>query len=63
MKEYYCSAVVKGSYTEYKVNAISEKQAWYKFCQLYGFAIRDFKVISTTNISRNKIEGQISFNI
>lgn len=63
MKEYCCSAVIKGSYTEHKVNAISEKQAWYKFCKVYGFAVRDFKVIGTTNISNNETPGQISFNI
>ena len=50
MQKYVCSAVVNDYYTEYTVEAVSDKQAWYKFCTVYGYRIRDFKIIGRQEI-------------
>lgn len=60
---YFCSAVVHNSYTEHKIHAVSEKQAWYKFCMIYGFRIRDFKIIGTTKVNYNLNAEQLSFDL
>jgi hypothetical protein len=44
-KRYWCHAVVNDKLVEYKVYAVSDKQARFLFCQQYGYKHRDFKII------------------
>lgn len=61
MFTYICQAVVNNSLVEYKTNAVSDRQAWYKFCQYYGYKNRDFKVIGKTPVTKS--QEQLMFNI
>lgn len=45
MAKFYCRGVVKGMPVEEKLTAVTEKQAWYKFCKKYGFNMYDFRAI------------------
>lgn len=61
MSIYTCSAVIRDMVCTDDVQAVSEKQAWYKFSMKYGFKQRDFKILGVQAIKSN-IE-QIRFDI
>lgn len=63
MSNYIVSAVINDRRCEDVVQAISEKQAWFKFGKKYGFKMRDFTVMGKTPVAvQNQLE-QIKFNI
>ena len=64
MVNYICSAIINNNYCEDVVQAVSEKQAWYKFSKKYGFRMRNFTVMGKTPVAEksNAIE-QIKFDI
>nr|DAU23732.1 MAG TPA: hypothetical protein [Caudoviricetes sp.] len=63
MSNYTCSALVNDRYCEDTVQAVSEKQAWYKFAKKYGFRMRNFTVIGKTPVAGQALCEQIKFNI
>lgn len=50
MHEFFISAIVNERLCEKKVKAITEKQAWYKFCQVFGYKHRDYKILGKTSV-------------
>lgn len=63
MANYIVSAVVNDRYCVDMVQAVSEKQAWYKFAKKYGFRMRDFKVMGKTPVPVQSHVEQLEFNI
>lgn len=63
MSNYTCSALVNDRYCEDTVQAVSEKQAWYKFAKKYGFKMRNFVVMGQTPVATNPNIEQIRFDI
>lgn len=63
MANYTCSAIVNNNYCEDTVQAVSEKQAWYKFAKKYGFRMRNFTVMGKTPVAGQASVEQIRFNI
>lgn len=58
---YTVSAVVRDMLCTDKVQAVSDKQAWYFFCKKYGFNTRDFKIIDKSLVPCS--QEQLAFNI
>lgn len=63
MKKYTCQAVIRGILVEDNVQAVSSRQAWYKFCEKNGYRCRDFKIIGEEPVILESNEKQLSFNI
>lgn len=63
MANYICSAIVNDRYCEDTVQAVSEKQAWFKFAQKYGFKMRNFTVMGKTPVAGQALCEQIKFNL
>ena len=58
---YTVSAVVRDMLCTDKVQAVSDKQAWYFFCKKYGFKTRDFKILDKSLVPASS--QQLAFNI
>lgn len=63
MLNYTCSALINDRYCEDTVQAVSDKQAWFKFAQKYGFRMRNFIVMGKTPVAGQALCEQIEFNI
>lgn len=63
MDKYIVSAIVNDRYCEDVVQAVSEKQAWFKFGKKYGFRMRDFKVMCKMHVTIKPHVEQLEFNI
>ena len=63
MSIYTCSAVIRDMVCTDDVQAVSEKQAWYKFSMKYGFKQRDFKILGVQAIkSNNPTQAHVPIN-
>lgn len=56
MYSFTCSAVIRDRRETAVVQAVSEKQAWFKFCSKYSYQNRDFKIIRQV-----PVQQQLSF--
>lgn len=63
MLNYVCSAIINDRYCEDTVQAVSEKQAWFKFAKKYGFRMRNFTVMGKTPVTGQALCEQLKFNI
>lgn len=63
MVNYICSAIINDRYCEDTVQAVSDKQAWYKFAKKYGFRMRNFTVMGKTPVTVQASVEQLKFNI
>jgi len=63
MVNYICSAIINDRYCEDTVQAVSDKQAWYKFAKKYGFRMRNFTVMGKTPVAVQASVEQLKFNI
>lgn len=63
MVNYTCSAIINDRYCEDTVQAVSDKQAWFKFAQKYGFKMRNFTVIGKTPVAGQALYEQVKFNL
>lgn len=63
MVNYTCSAIINDRYCEDTVQAVSDKQAWFKFAQKYGFKMRNFTVMGKTPVTGQALYEQVKFNI
>lgn len=53
MYNYTVSAVINDRYCEDTVQAVSDRQAWFKFAKKYGFKMRNFVVMGQTPVATN----------
>lgn len=60
---YTCSAIVNDRYCEDTVEAVSDRQAWFKFAQKYGYRMRNFTVMGKTPVAVQASIEQLKFNI
>ena len=60
---YTCSAIVNDRYCEDTVEAVSDRQAWFKFAQKYGYKMRNFTVMGKTPVAVQNTSEQLRFDI
>ena len=60
---YTCSAIVNDWYCEDIVEAVSDRQAWFKFAQKYGYKMRNFTVMGKTPVAVQNTNEQLRFDI
>lgn len=63
MVNYTCSAIVNDRYCEDTVQAVSDRQAWFKFAQKYGYRMRNFTVMGKTPVAVQNTNEQLRFDI
>lgn len=60
---YTCSAIVNDRYCEDTVEAVSDRQAWFKFAQKYGYKMRNFTVMGKMPVAVQNTNEQLRFDI